>query len=282
MNTAATLKVLDTPETQTAWANLNVQGRTIRLEYRWLSPKRQDAPLLIFLHEGLGSVAMWKDWPQRVCDAAACRGLVFSRYGYGQSTPRPPAEKWPVTFMHDQAREVLPALLKALHIDADRDRPILFGHSDGGSIALLYAAMHPHAIAGLVVAAPHVFVEDVTIAHIEQARQAYLHTDLPTKLARYHADADSAFWGWNDIWLNPAFRAWNIQEYLPRIECPLLAIQGQDDEYGTMAQIHSIREAAAQTQLLKIPDCRHSPHIDQPDVVIRAVADFIGGLNKHG
>jgi len=282
MNTAATIKVLDTPETQTAWANLNVQGRTIRLEYRWLSPKRQDAPLLIFLHEGLGSVAMWKDWPQRVCDAVACRGLVFSRYGYGQSTPRPPAEKWPVTFMHDQAREVLPALLKALHIDADRDRPILFGHSDGGSIALLYAAMHPHAIAGLVVAAPHVFVEDVTIAHIEQARQAYLHTDLPTKLARYHADADSAFWGWNDIWLNPAFRAWNIQEYLPRIECPLLAIQGQDDEYGTMAQIHSIREAAAQTQLLKIPDCRHSPHIDQPDVVIRAVADFIGGLNKHG
>lgn len=282
MNTAATIKVLDTPETQTAWANLNVQGRTIRLEYRWLSPKRQDAPLLIFLHEGLGSVAMWKDWPQRVCDAVACRGLVFSRYGYGQSTPRPPAEKWPVTFMHDQAREVLPALLKALHIDADRDRPILFGHSDGGSIALLYAAMHPHAIAGLVVAAPHVFVEDVTIAHIEQARQAYLHTDLPTKLARYHADADSAFWGWNDIWLNPAFRAWNIQEYLPRIECPLLAIQGQDDEYGTMAQIHSIREAAAQTRLLKIPDCRHSPHIDQPDVVIRAVADFIGGLNKHG
>lgn len=282
MNTAATIKVLDTPETQTAWANLNVQGRTIRLEYRWLSPKRQDAPLLIFLHEGLGSVAMWKDWPQRVCDAAACRGLVFSRYGYGQSTPRPPAEKWPVTFMHDQAREVLPALLKALHIDADRDRPILFGHSDGGSIALLYAAMHPHAIAGLVVAAPHVFVEDVTIAHIEQARQAYLHTDLPTKLARYHADADSAFWGWNDIWLNPAFRAWNIQEYLPRIECPLLAIQGRDDEYGTMAQIHSIHEAAAQTRLLKIPDCRHSPHIDQPDVVIRAVADFIGGLNKHG
>ena len=282
MNTAATIKALDTLETQTAWANLNVQGRTIRLEYRWLSPERQDAPLLIFLHEGLGSVAMWKDWPQRVCDAAACRGLVFSRYGYGQSSPRPAAEKWPVTFMHDQAREVLPALLKALHIDADRDRPILFGHSDGGSIALLYAAMHPHAIAGLAVAAPHVFVEDVTIAHIEQARQAYLHTDLPIKLARYHADADSAFWGWNDIWLNPAFRAWNIQEYLPRIECPLLAIQGHDDEYGTMAQIHSIREAAAQTRLLKIPDCRHSPHIDQPDVVIRAVADFIGGLNKHG
>ncbi|CAM4284881.1 Alpha/beta hydrolase [Bordetella tumbae] len=282
MNTAATVKVLDTQGTQTAWADLHVQGRSMRLEYRWLSPERQDAPLLIFLHEGLGSVAMWKDWPQRVCDAAACRGLVFSRYGYGQSTPRPAAEKWPVTFMHDQAREILPALLKALHIDAERDRPILFGHSDGGSIALLYAAMHPQAIAGLVVAAPHVFVEDVTIAHIEQARQAYLHTDLPAKLARYHADADSAFWGWNDIWLNPAFRAWNIQEYLPRIKCPVLAIQGQDDEYGTMAQIHSIREAAAQARLLKIPDCRHSPHIDQPDVVIRAVAEFIDGLNKHG
>lgn len=282
MNTAATIKTLDIQDTQTAWANLKVQGRTIRLEYRWLSPERQDAPLLIFLHEGLGSVAMWKDWPQRVCDAAACRGLVFSRYGYGQSTPRPATEKWPVTFMHEQAGEILPAFLKALHIDAERDRPILFGHSDGGSIALLYAAMHPQSIAGLIVAAPHVFVEDVTITHIEQARQAYLHTDLPAKLARYHADVDSAFWGWNDIWLNPAFRAWNIQEYLPRLECPVLAIQGQDDEYGTMAQIHSIREAAAQTRLLKIPDCRHSPHIDQPDVVIRAVADFIGGLNKHG
>lgn len=282
MNTAATAKVLDTQDTQTTCVDLHVQGRTMRLEHRWLSPERQDTPLLIFLHEGLGSVAMWKDWPQRVCDTAACRGLVFSRYGYGQSTPRATAEKWPVTFMHDQAREVLPALLNALHIDAERDPPILFGHSDGGSIALLYAAMHPQAIAGLVVAAPHVFVEDVTIAHIEQARQAYLHTDLPAKLARYHADADSAFWGWNDIWLNPAFRAWNIQEYLPCIKCPVLAIQGQDDEYGTMSQIHSIREAAAQTRLLKIPDCRHSPHIDQPDVVIRAVAEFIGGLNKHG
>jgi len=224
---------------------------------------------------------MWKDWPERVCDAARCRGLVFSRYGYGQSTPRPAAEKWPVTFMHDQAREVLPALFETLDIDVKRDRPVLFGHSDGGSIALLYAAMYPQSVTGIVVAAPHVFVEDITISHIERARQAYLQTDLPIKLGRYHDDVASAFWGWNDIWLNPTFRDWNIQEYLPRIQCPALAMQGLDDEYGTMAQIHNIHEAAPQTRLLEIPHCRHSPHIDQPDVVIRAIADFVDRLNKH-
>lgn len=282
MNMAANATDSHVPDTQNVWVTLHALGREMRLEIRWLSADRREAPLLVFLHEGLGSVAMWKDWPQRVCDAAGCRGLVFSRDGYGQSTPRPASEKWPVSFMHDQAREVLPALFEALDINAERDRPVLFGHSDGGSIALLYAAMYPRAVAGIVVAAPHVFVEDVTIEHIEQARHAYLHTDLPRKLGRYHTDADSAFWGWNDIWLDLAFRHWNIEDYLPRIQCPVLAMQGLDDEYGTMAQIRNIRRGASQTQLLEIPSCRHSPHIDQPDVVIKAVADFIDGLDKHG
>ncbi len=265
-----------------AWADLRALGREMRLECQWIAPERRDAPLLVFLHEGLGSVAMWKDWPQRVCDAAGCRGLVYSRYGYGQSTARPAGEKWPVSFMHDQAREVLPALFVTLGVDATRDRPVLFGHSDGGSIALLYAAMHPQAVAGVVAAAPHILVEDISVASIEQARRAYLDTDLPARLGRYHADADSAFWGWNDIWLDPAFRTWDIRDYLPDIRCPVLALQGLDDEYGTLEQIRGIRRAAPQTRLLEIPDCGHSPHKDQPDVVIAAVADFVGGLHKPG
>ncbi|MBV7484197.1 alpha/beta fold hydrolase [Bordetella sp. BOR01] len=277
--TLATAAVAATPP---AWADLHALGRDMRLECHWIAPERRDTPLLVFLHEGLGSVSMWKDWPRQACAAAGCRGLVFSRYGYGQSTPRPADEKWPVEFMHDQAREVLPALFAALDIDAGRDRPVLVGHSDGGSIALLFAAMYPRAVAGIVVAAPHIFVEDVTVSNIAQARHAYLNTDLPARLGRHHADADSAFWGWNDIWLNPAFRAWDIQQYLPRITCPVLALQGMDDEYGSLEQVRGIRRAVPQTRLLEIPACRHSPHKDQPDVVIEAVADFVGGLNKPG
>ncbi|WP_454675074.1 alpha/beta fold hydrolase [Achromobacter pestifer] len=268
--------------TRTGFADVTAAGRALRLECLWIAPERAAAPLLVFLHEGLGSVAMWKDWPRQVCQAAGCRGLVVSRYGYGQSTPRPAQEKWPVDFMHHEARDVLPALFIALGVDTQRDQPVLFGHSDGGSIALLYAAMHPDAVAGIAVAAPHTFVEDVTVKNIALARKAYQDTDLRDRLARYHADVDSAFWGWNDIWLHPEFRDWNIEDYLPRITCPVLAIQGVDDEYGSLAQIHSIRRHAPQTVLLEIPGCRHSPHKDQPDIVIQAVADFVGALDKPG
>jgi pimeloyl-ACP methyl ester carboxylesterase len=266
----------------TVLAEVLAAGRAMRLECQWIEPQRRHGPLLVFLHEGLGSVSMWKDWPRRVCDAAGCRGLVYSRYGYGQSTARPAHEKWPVDFMHREARDVLPALFTALGVDAATDRPVLFGHSDGGSIALLYAAMHPQAVAGIAVAAPHIFVEDRTVSHIELARQAYLGTDLRARLGRHHADVDSAFWGWNDIWLDPAFRRWNIEDHLPRIACPVLAIQGVDDEYGTLEQIRGIRRHAPQTKLLEIARCGHSPHKDQPATVIQAVADFVGALDKPG
>jgi len=265
-----------------AWADLHVPGRDMRLEYRWIAPERRDAPLLVFLHEGLGSISMWKDWPQRACAAAGCRGLVFSRYGHGQSTPRQAGEQRPIHYLHDEARDVLPALFAALGIDARHDRPVLFGHSDGASIALLYAAMHPQAVAGIVVAAPHIFVEDITVANIRVARGVYLDTDLPARLARHHIDADAAFWAWNDTWLSPTFRAWNIEEYLPRIHCPVLAMQGVDDEYGTLEQIRGIRRGAPQTRLLEIPDCGHSPHKDRPDLVIAAVAGFVAGLHRPG
>jgi pimeloyl-ACP methyl ester carboxylesterase len=257
-------------------AHIQMTERTLSIEYQWIDPHKTSSPLLVFLHEGLGSTSMWKDWPARACAATGCRGLVFSRYGYGSSTPRPHDERWPVTFMHAQARDALPALFQALGLQDEK--PILFGHSDGGSIALLYASMFPDAVQAIIVAAPHIFVEDVTIANIEKAREAYLQTDLPAKLGRYHDDVDSAFWGWNDVWLDPDFRAWNIEEFLPGIRCPVLAIQGEDDEYGTLAQVHGIRDQVPQTRLCVLPDCRHSPHRDQPDRVIEAMAGFIEGL----
>jgi pimeloyl-ACP methyl ester carboxylesterase len=253
-------------------------GRNITIECQWIEPDKADKDLVVFLHEGLGSASLWKDWPARACAALDCRGLIFSRYGYGESTSRPHDEKWPADFMHTQARQALPALFKALNLE--EERPVLFGHSDGGSIALLYAAMYPEKVKAIAVAAPHIFVEDVTVASIEEAKQAYLNTDLPRKLARYHRDPDSAFWGWNDIWLDPDFRAWNIESYLKDIQCPVLAIQGENDEYGSLEQIYGIRRIATQTKLCIIPDCGHSPHRDQPEVVIDALSTFMASLDR--
>ena len=249
-------------------------GRTVSIEHQWITGPKA-APLIVFLHEGLGSVSMWKDFPLRVCIAAGCSGLVYSRPGYGRSTPRAAEEVWQPDFMHRQAREVLPALLRALGIDAQADRPWLLGHSDGASIALLYAAAFPQNVAGLIVLAPHILVEDVSVASIEKARTAYLQTDFPQRLARHHNDADSAFWGWNDIWLNPDFRRWSIAEEIGAITCPLLAVQGLDDEYGTLAQIRGIARRVPQTQLLELPDCGHSPHRDQADLLIPHIKAFV-------
>jgi pimeloyl-ACP methyl ester carboxylesterase len=253
------------------FAEIDWGGRRVRIERAWLAPERHSAPLMVFLHEGLGSLAMWKDFPQRLCDALGWRGLVCSRPGYGRSTPRAAEEAWGPDFMHRQAHEVLPALLQALHIETP---PWLFGHSDGGSIALLYAARFQPA--GLVVLAPHIMVEDRSIISIEQTRIAYLETDLRQRLARYHDDPDSAFWGWNDIWLHPPFRAWSIEAEIASITCPLLAVQGVDDEYGTLEQIRGIARRVPQTQLLELPQCGHSPHRDQPEAMIAAVLEFVG------
>ena len=238
-----------------------------RIEYEWIDAQRSDAPVIVFLHEGLGSVAMWKDFPARLCEATACRGLVYSRYGYGRSDPleRPRDPR----FMHDEATIALPQFLDQLDVRS----PILFGHSDGGSIALLHAAMSGRAVSAVIVMAPHVFVEDLSITSIEAAKHAYETTDLRSRLARYHDDPDSAFRGWNEIWLHPDFRAWNIEDALPRIHCPILAMQGVDDEYGTMEQIDRIARGATNTHvaLVRIPDCGHSPHRDQPQRVIDEV-----------
>lgn len=262
--------------TATTWADIRWRERDVRIEYRWIGARDAQRPghepLVVFLHEGLGSIAMWRDFPDRFCAAVGCRGLVYSRPGYGRSTPREPDDRWDVDFMHRQAREVLPALLQALKV---RERPWLLGHSDGGSIALLYAAAFPASVAGLVVLAPHIFVEDLSVESIAKTRETYLSTDLRTRLARYHDDVDSAFWGWNDIWLHPPFKDWNIEDELGSITCPILAVQGIHDEYGTLRQIRDIAKSAPQVQLLELPDCGHSPHRDQPEAVIDAASAFI-------
>ncbi len=264
------------------FAEICWDARQVRIEYQWVAAARTQSPLIVFLHEGLGSLSMWKDFPQRLCDAARCRGLVYSRPGYGRSTPRAPGQAWGVDFMHRQAQEVLPALLRALRVDAQADPPWLFGHSDGGSIALLYAAKFPRRLAGAIVLAPHIVVEDLSVASIARARTAYLETDLRARLAKYHDDPDSAFWGWNDIWLHPPFRDWSIESEIGAIACPLLALQGLDDEYGTLEQIRGIARRLPQTELLELPGCGHSPQRDQPARVIAAATGFIDRHGRHG
>jgi pimeloyl-ACP methyl ester carboxylesterase len=244
-----------------------VVGR--RIEYERIDTAAPTRPTLVLLHEGLGSVAMWRDFPGRLAHATGCNALVYSRYGYGRSDPLTAPRG--VRYMHDEAFVALPALLDQLAIA----RPILVGHSDGGSIALIHAGAGIRPVHAVVTLAAHVLVEDISVTSIAAAKVAWATTDLRTKLARYHADVDSVFRGWNDIWLHPDFRAWNIEEYLPRIGCPVFAIQGDDDEYGTMEQMRRIGAQVKDVELLELEDCRHSPHRDQPEAVLDAVTRFV-------
>jgi pimeloyl-ACP methyl ester carboxylesterase len=256
------------------YTELPFESGTVRLEYAWLNAAQRDAPLVVFLHEALGTLAMWRDFPQRLCDAGGFRGLLYSRYGHGGSTAR---ERWPLDYLECEARQLLPDFLRATGADV---RPWLFGHSDGASIALIHAAAFPDALAGAVVLAPHIFVEDATVAGVAAARRNYETTDLRQRLGRYHRDPDGVFWRWHDRWVDPAFRTWNIEVLLPAIRCPLLAIQGEDDEYATMAQLDGIKRQVPQAELLKLPACRHSPHRDQAQAVIDAALRFVAPDNR--
>jgi pimeloyl-ACP methyl ester carboxylesterase len=258
-----------------SFVEIGWRGKRVRIEHAWLAPERRSAPLVVFLHEGLGSLSMWKAFPQQLCDAAGARGLVYSRPGYGRSTPRPAEEAWDLDFLHQQAHEVLPALLAALDIDATHDKPWLLGHSDGASITLLYAARYRHALAGAIVLAPHILVEDLAVQSIAKVKLAYESADLKQRLSKHHDDPDSPFWGWNRIWLHPPFRQWTIEEEIRTIACPLLAVQGLDDEYGTLAQIRGIAHRVPHTELLELADCGHSPHRDQPEMLIANATRFI-------
>jgi pimeloyl-ACP methyl ester carboxylesterase len=249
---------------------LTVLGRT--LEHRRIEAAHADAPTLVFLHEGLGSAGLWRDFPDRLASATGCGALVYSRLGYGRSGPHEGPRG--IDYMHVEALEVLPAVLAACAID----RPILVGHSDGASIALIHAGTG-HAVRALILEAPHVFVEDITIAGIAAAKQAWGSSDLPARLARHHDDAGRTFRGWNDIWLDPAFRSWTIEPFLPAITCPMLLIQGEDDEYGTFAQLDAIAAAVrGSVDQLRLPACRHTPHRDQPEATLAAMARFVGAM----
>ncbi|HEV3483615.1 MAG TPA: alpha/beta hydrolase [Candidatus Acidoferrales bacterium] len=219
--------------------------------------------------EGLGSVAQWKDFPSQLGEETGAGIFVYSRYGHGNSAPL--GEPRPPSYMHHEAQIVLPEILHKACIE----QPVLLGHSDGASIAILYAGMFPDSPAGLILEAPHVFVEDLTVASIAQARVLYSDTDLPRRLSRFHANADSLFWGWNNIWLDPNFRTWNIESFLDLIHCPVLVLQGAQDEYGTTAQIDAIRARIPSTSAIILENCKYAPHRDQREATLSAISQFL-------
>jgi pimeloyl-ACP methyl ester carboxylesterase len=252
-----------------------------RLEYKWIRPGPDEhratgqAPVLVFLHEGLGSLALWKDFPEQVVQATVCPALVYSRHGYGKSDRL--AAPRGVGYMHREALEVLPEVLACLSID----RPILIGHSDGASISIIHAGSGRWPVRGLVLMAPHVFVEDGTVASIAQAKTVFETSDLASRLGRYHDDAAATFRGWNDIWLDPDFRAWNIEQCLAHITAPVLLIQGEDDQYGTSAQVEAIaRQVGGPVETVVLPRCAHSPHVDQTEATLAAIARFVEKVKK--
>lgn len=243
-----------------------------KLEYRTIPAPASDAPTLVFLHEGLGSAALWRDFPDKLARRIGAPALIYSRRGYGRSSPltgpRAPS------FMHDEALQVLPSVLDHLGIG----RAILVGHSDGASIALIHAANHPSRIAAAALMAPHVMVEPISVQSIAKITETYEKTDLRSRLARYHDHVDDAFLGWSRIWLSPQFRSWSLGEECTKLTTPALLIQGENDEYGTLAQIDAIESAATKADIRRVvlSNCGHSPWRDQEAAVIDAIADFVG------
>jgi pimeloyl-ACP methyl ester carboxylesterase len=242
-----------------------------RVEYEDVPGDRALAPLL-FLHEGLGSVRLWRRFHHRLAAATGRRAIAFSRLGHGGSD-LPPGKRTP-RYMHDEATEVVPAVRAALGLD----EVVLVGHSDGGSIALLHAGTA--AVEAVVVLAPHVFVEEVGLRGIEQARRDYVEGDLRSRMARYHRDPDVTFWNWNDGWLDGAFRDWDIRPELAGITCPVLGVQGTADPYGTVVHVEALRDRAAGPVRLEVLDCGHAPHLERPGETDAVVTEFLRSLGE--
>ncbi|HKA75749.1 MAG TPA: alpha/beta hydrolase [Pseudolabrys sp.] len=241
-----------------------------QLEYHFIGPRPDNAPTLVLLHEGLGCVGLWGDFPEKLSAATGAGVFVYSRAGYGKSSvvklPRP------LSYMHDEARETLPQVLDAIGFK----RGLLIGHSDGASIAAIYAGSHQdHRVGGLVLIAPHFFTEDGGIASIVEAKKAYEGGDLRARLSRWHADVDNAFKGWNGAWLDPEFRKWDITEFLAYIRVPMLIVQGKDDQYGTVKQIEVAQEECyCPVEVALLPGARHSPQREAPDATLKAISEF--------
>ena len=247
-----------------------------KLEYRMIGPRPDAAPTIVMLHEGLGCVGLWGDFPDKLAQATGCGVFVYSRAGYGKSSPVKLPR--PLSYMHDEARETLPCLLDEIGFQ----RGLLLGHSDGASIAAIYAgSKQDRRVGGLVLMAPHFFTEDPGIKSIEEARQAYEAGDLRARLARWHADVDNAFKGWNGAWLDPDFRQWDITEFLAYIRVPMLIVQGEDDQYGTVKQIEAAeRECYCPVEVALLPKVKHSPQREAPEATLQAIADFVARVQQ--
>ena len=254
-----------TPRTR----NLEFAGQ--HLEGAWWGPAPDAAPTLVLLHEGLGCVGLWGDFPAKLAEATGCGIFAYSRAGYGKSSPV--LLPRPLSYMHDEARETLPQVLEAIGFR----RGALIGHSDGASIALIHAgAIADSRVKAVALMAPHVFTEDVGLASIAEAQRAYEHGDLKRKLARWHENVDCAFYGWNGAWLDPGFREWNLEEFLGPIRIPLQVIQGEADQYGTIAQVRAIeRGNGGPVETVMIPGIGHSPYREAPDATLAALTGFL-------
>ena len=240
-----------------------------RIETLWIPPSQPRSCTVVMLHGGLGCIAHWKDFPQRLAQDTGCGVLAYSRYGNGNSQPL--RGKRPVSYMHHEGEVVLPEVLTNRGIV----KPVLVGHSDGASIAIIFAGTFPERVRGLILEAPHVFVEELSLRSAVKAKADYETSNLRQKLAKYHRHVDATFWGWNDVWLDPRFRTWNLESYLPQIRCPVLLIQGEQDEYGTTAQLDAIRARVPQAEVLWLPECGHSPERDHPETVLARMTAFI-------
>ena len=252
--------------------DIRVGERT--LEAAWHGPRPNEAPTIVLLHEGLGSVSAWRDWPAELVKQSGFGVLAYSRFGYGESSPATMPR--PVSYMHEEAADVLPVVIAQPKLE----KFILVGHSDGASIAILYAGGEHVSplLKGAVLMSPHVFVEDISIASIARARDLFGGRDLRARLGKHHRDVEQAFWGWNRVWLDPEFRSWNIEDAVPKIRVPLLLIQEKDDPYGTLQQIEAIEEGArALTKPLILPGNGHSPWKEQREITTREIVLFARG-----
>jgi pimeloyl-ACP methyl ester carboxylesterase len=257
------------------WIDLALPEGQVRIEFQWVGLADAPGPVMVFLHEGLGSLSMWKDFPDRLCKRLACKGLVYSRPGYGGSQATLPTQRWGPDFMHRQAHTTLPALLTALQVQGPL---VLLGHSDGASIALLYAALHPQSCKAVIALAPHLFVEAQTLLAIEALQDPQVRQPLLARLGKYHQDPQSALEGWSQAWLAPDFVAWSITDTIKALQCPVLAVQGRQDEYGSLVHLQTLAQHHCATEQLIFDACGHAPHRDQAERLSAAICDFFQHL----